>query len=83
MEPMNQGSRADWNSEVDSVNLHLEGSKTDWLNRGTVRSHGRLEPGGPNEEICLVRKLQVLFRMFPERATKTSIYLSLGGGMAA
>ena len=69
LEPMFQGQRSTWDGQVDSVSLHLEGSKTDWLNQGTVRTHGRLDEGGPNEHICIVHCLQTLFRSFPQRAT--------------
>ena len=70
LEPMLQGQRATWDGDVDAVSLHLEGSKTDWLNKGTVRTHGRLEEGGPNMSICIVHNLQALFRALPTRAER-------------
>ena len=70
IEPKFQGKRTDWDAEVDSATLHLEGSKTDWLNQGTVRTHGRLETNRPNAQICLVGNLQLLFRMYPAKAQK-------------
>ena len=70
IEPMRLGKRANWEDEVDSVCLHLEGSKTDWLNQGTVRTHGRLDPGSPNISIRIVSNLQTLFRMYPAKAYK-------------
>ena len=34
--------RVAWGLDCDSVTLHIHGSKTDWLNCGTVRTHGAL-----------------------------------------
>ena len=46
IEPMYIGEMASWEGEVDSAPLHLEGCKTDWLNRGAARSHGMLDDAG-------------------------------------
>ena len=70
IEPLHQGKRTTWQGQVDSVSLHLEGSKTDWLNLGTVRTHGRIDPQSPNLQICIVANLQRLFKMLPAREQK-------------
>ena len=59
--------RAQWGIPCDSVTLQIHGSKTDWLNRGTVRAHGNLPSDHPNLEICLVRNLMALCHIFPRR----------------
>ena len=72
IEPMCMGKRVICGAEVDAASLRLEGSKTERLNHGTVRNHGSLEDGGPDEHICIVRNLQVLFRMAPQRAKRNT-----------
>ena len=70
IKPKINGNRTEWHEEVDSATLHLAGSKTDWINQGTVRTHGRLEGDNPNVQICVVRNLQTLFEMCPVKANK-------------
>ena len=70
IEPKAKGKRTEWHEEVDSISLHLAGSKTDWLNQGTVRTHGKLDEDHPNVQICVVRNLQNLFKLYPAKAYK-------------
>ena len=72
IEPLYQGQRTTWQGQVDSVSLHLEGSKTNRLNRGTVRTHGRIDPQSPNLPVCIALNLQRLFKMSPAREHKST-----------
>ena len=56
-----------WGGPVDEIVAHLKGSKTDWLNQGTVRSHSALATGHPHPQLCPVRALQIIHRANPKR----------------
>ena len=69
LEAFEDSKRVPWGNPCDSVALHIHGSKTDWLNRGTVRTHGALAPDHPNRSICIVHNLMKLHYLLPMRFT--------------
>ena len=72
LEAFSDSKRAPWGNPCDSVALHIHGSKTDWLNRGTVRSHGVLAPDHQNKRICVVNNLMILCQLLPGRFVKNT-----------
>ena len=71
--PRYHGRHTEWSQPVDEVAAHLKGSKTDWLNQGTVRNHTALPLGHPRPELCVVRALQRAHRADPARLTRGSL----------
>ena len=67
IEPHYRAKKAEWGQGMDSISLHIHGSKTDWLNCGKVRTHGKLPDDHPDKDLCLVRNFENLFSSAPER----------------
>ena len=67
IEPLSGGKRTLWSSEVDEISIYISGSKTDWLNQGTVRSHNRIPANEPNAHLCPVRSLVRLWELAPSK----------------
>ena len=65
---------------MDAVSLHLERSKTDWINQGTVRTSGRRDARSPYVSIFDVVKLVNLYRISPGRFVRNIhlLFASLG-----
>ena len=72
LEAYKDQARAEWGQPCDSVTLHIHGSKTDWRNRGTVRSHGSLPDDRPNLHLCLIRNLVSLNAILPKRCSENA-----------
>ena len=72
LEAYKDSKRVIWGTDCDSVTLHIHGSKTDWLNAGTVRTHGALPKDHPHLQICLVRNLMCLHQSLPQRFTENT-----------
>ena len=70
IEPMYQANRAKWEGEVDPPHCTLKEVKQTGENHGAVRTGGRPDDMRPNASICVVRNLQVIIRMFLDRAIK-------------
>ena len=51
---------------VDSISLYITGRKTDWLNCGNVRKHGKLPDDHPNTHTGLVRNFTNRYQLIPE-----------------
>ena len=79
IEPHFRSQKVEWGGEVDSISLHIHGIKTDWLNCGTVRTHGMLPADHPNVRICLVRNFANLHYLIPERFSEDTSKPLQGG----
>ena len=64
--PRRQGTYVTWGESPDEVVLFLRGSKTDWLNQGTVRSHTALPPGHAHSELCVVAAWVRVWQVYPK-----------------
>ena len=67
IEPHYRFKLAKRSEPIDSISLHIHGSKTDWLNCGAVRTNGQLPNDHPNLLISLVRNFFNLYSLIPGR----------------
>ena len=61
IEPLEDGIRCEWGIEVTGASILISGSKTDWPNQGSARSHSKVDMDSPHNHLCIVTALVGLY----------------------
>ena len=67
IEPMANGSRAEWSGEVGGISIYISGSQTDWLNQGMARPRNIIPGDECNSHLRPSLGMEELWRFRPAK----------------